>query len=87
MSANFPGPARRGIGICSWAIVAIFKLDELLEPWRVDQRGRAISWGCRFLGTVEQTPKFLGMSEKKAKRDWSLPKAWLHGNQTEESLT
>jgi RNA polymerase sigma factor (sigma-70 family) len=35
----------------------------------------------RFFGglTVEQTAELLGISPKTVKRDWSMAKAWLHG--------
>jgi len=35
----------------------------------------------RFFGglTVEETAKVLGISPKTVKRDWSVAKAWLHG--------
>lgn len=36
----------------------------------------------RFFGglTVEQTAEMLGISAKTVKRDWSMAKAWLHGD-------
>jgi DNA-directed RNA polymerase specialized sigma24 family protein len=36
----------------------------------------------RFFGglTVEQTAELLGISPKTVKRDWSMAKAWLHGD-------
>jgi RNA polymerase sigma factor (sigma-70 family) len=36
----------------------------------------------RFFGglTVEQTAKLLDISPKTVKRDWSIAKAWLHGD-------
>jgi RNA polymerase sigma factor (sigma-70 family) len=35
----------------------------------------------RYFGglSVEDTAKVLGVSEKTVKRDWSLARAWLHG--------
>jgi RNA polymerase sigma-70 factor, ECF subfamily len=35
----------------------------------------------RFFGglTVEQTAESLGISAKTVKREWSIAKAWLHG--------
>jgi DNA-directed RNA polymerase specialized sigma24 family protein len=35
----------------------------------------------RFFGglTVEQTAELMGISPKTVKRDWSMAKAWLHG--------
>jgi RNA polymerase sigma factor (sigma-70 family) len=35
----------------------------------------------RFFGglTVEETAEILGISPKTVKRDWSVAKAWLHG--------
>ena len=35
----------------------------------------------RFFGglTVEETAELLGISPKTVKRDWSVAKAWLHG--------
>jgi DNA-directed RNA polymerase specialized sigma24 family protein len=36
----------------------------------------------RFFGglTVEQTADVLGVSAKTVKREWSMAKAWLHGD-------
>ena len=43
------------------------------------QQGRIVE--LRFFGglTVEETAEVLGISERTVKRDWSLARAWLHG--------
>jgi RNA polymerase sigma-70 factor, ECF subfamily len=59
----------------------LLKLDEALERLtRLDPRqGKIVE--LRFFGglTVEQTADLLGVSPKTVKRDWSMAKAWLHG--------
>ena len=59
----------------------LLKLDEALERLtKLDPRqGRIVE--LRFFGglTVEQTADLLGISPKTVKRDWSMAKAWLHG--------
>jgi RNA polymerase sigma-70 factor, ECF subfamily len=59
----------------------LVKLDEALERLtQFDARqGRIVE--LRFFGglTVEETAEFLGISPKTVKRDWSVAKAWLHG--------
>ena len=57
------------------------KLNEALDRLtRLDARqGKIVE--LRFFGglTVEQTAELLGISPKTVKRDWSMAKAWLHG--------
>ncbi len=59
----------------------LLKLDEALERLtKLDPRqGKIVE--LRFFGglTVEQTADLLGISPKTVKRDWSVAKAWLHG--------
>lgn len=59
----------------------LVKLDEALERLaKLDPRqGKIVE--LRFFGglTVEQTAELLGISPKTVKRDWSMAKAWLHG--------
>jgi len=60
----------------------LVKLDESLERLaKLDPRQSKIV-ELRFFGglTVEQTAAVLGISEKTVKRDWSMAKAWLHGD-------
>jgi RNA polymerase sigma factor (sigma-70 family) len=50
------------------------------DPLKLDERqGKIVE--LRFFGglTVEQTAELLGISSKTVKRDWSMAKAWLHG--------
>ena len=58
------------------------KLDEALERLtKFDPRqGKIVE--LRFFGglTVEETAEVLGISPKTVKRDWSVAKAWLHGD-------
>lgn len=57
-------------------------LDESLERLtKLDPRqGRIVE--LRFFGglTVEETAQALGISPKTVKREWSMAKAWLHGD-------
>jgi RNA polymerase sigma factor (TIGR02999 family) len=59
----------------------LVKLDQALERLtQIDPRqGKIVE--LRFFGglTVEQTADVLGISPKTVKRDWSMAKAWLHG--------
>jgi RNA polymerase sigma factor (TIGR02999 family) len=59
----------------------LVKLDQALERLtKLDPRqGKIVE--LRFFGglTVEQTADLLGISPKTVKRDWSVAKAWLHG--------
>ena len=60
----------------------LIKLDESLERLaQLDPRQARIV-ELRFFGglSVEQTAEMLGISEKTVKRDWSVAKAWLHGD-------
>jgi RNA polymerase sigma-70 factor, ECF subfamily len=60
----------------------LVKLDQSLERLaKLDPRQSKIV-ELRFFGglTVEQTAAVLGISEKTVKRDWSMAKAWLHGD-------
>ena len=56
-------------------------MDQALERLtQIDPRqGKIVE--LRFFGglTVEQTADVLGISPKTVKRDWSMAKAWLHG--------
>jgi len=59
----------------------LVKLDEALERLsKLDARQSRIV-ELRFFGglSVEETAKFLGISPKTVKRDWSVAKVWLHG--------
>jgi RNA polymerase sigma-70 factor, ECF subfamily len=59
----------------------LVKLDQALDHLtQIDPRqGKIVE--LRFFGglTVEQTADVLGISPKTVKRDWSMAKAWLHG--------
>ena len=59
----------------------LVKLNEALERLsKLDARQSRIV-ELRFFGglSVEETAEFLGISPKTVKRDWSVAKAWLHG--------
>lgn len=59
----------------------LVKLDEALERLsKIDARQSRIV-ELRFFGglSVEEAAEFLGISPKTVKRDWSVAKAWLHG--------
>jgi len=59
----------------------LVKLDQAVERLtKIDPRqGKIVE--LRFFGglTVEQTADVLSISPKTVKRDWSMAKAWLHG--------
>ena len=60
----------------------LIKLDQSLERLeQIDERQCKIV-ELRFFGglTVEETAEALGVSPKTVKRDWSMAKAWLHGD-------
>ena len=60
----------------------LVKLDASLDRLaKLDSRQARIV-ELRFFGglTVEQTAEVLGISAKTVKRDWSMAKAWLHGD-------
>jgi RNA polymerase sigma factor (TIGR02999 family) len=60
----------------------LIRLDEsLLRLAKIDPRQAKIV-ELRFFGglTVEQTAEVMGISPKTVKRDWSVAKAWLHGD-------
>jgi RNA polymerase sigma-70 factor (ECF subfamily) len=60
----------------------LVRLDASLERLaKLDPRQSRIV-ELRFFGglTVEQTAELLGISAKTVKRDWSMAKAWLHGD-------
>jgi RNA polymerase sigma-70 factor (ECF subfamily) len=60
----------------------LVKLNESLERLaKLDPRqGKIVE--LRFFGglTVEETAQMLGISAKTVKREWSMAKAWLHGD-------
>jgi RNA polymerase sigma-70 factor (ECF subfamily) len=59
----------------------LVRLDEALGRLaKLDPRQSKIV-ELRFFGglSVEETAEFLGISPKTVKRDWSMAKAWLHG--------
>jgi RNA polymerase sigma-70 factor, ECF subfamily len=59
----------------------LIKVDEALDRLsKLDPRqGKIVE--LRFFGglTVEETAEILNISTKTVKRDWSVAKAWLHG--------
>ena len=60
----------------------VMKIDESLQRLtKLDPRQSKIV-ELRFFGglTVEETADVLGISPKTVKREWSLAKAWLHGD-------
>ena len=60
----------------------LVRLDESLDRLaKLDARQSRIV-ELRFFGglTVEQTANMLGISPKTVKREWSMAKAWLHGD-------
>lgn len=60
----------------------LLRLDESLRRLAGLDFRQARVVELRFFGglTVEETADVLGVSPKTVKRDWSMPKAWLHGD-------
>ena len=60
---------------------ALVELDGALERLAAMDARQARIVELRFFGgmTVEETAEVLGVSPKTVKRDWSVAKAWLHG--------
>jgi RNA polymerase sigma factor (TIGR02999 family) len=60
----------------------LMKLDESLDRLTAldPRQGKIVE--LRFFGglTVEETAEVLGISPKTVKREWSVAKAWLHGD-------
>jgi ECF sigma factor len=81
--------AAKGRGRCRWTRPSCSLLNSLASfsnwtrRWRLTKldprQGKIVE--LRFFGglTVEQATDVLGISPKTVKRDWSLAKAWLHG--------
>jgi RNA polymerase sigma-70 factor, ECF subfamily len=60
---------------------ALIELDAALERLAAMDARQARIVELRFFGgvTVEEAAEVLGVSPKTVKRDWSVAKAWLHG--------
>jgi RNA polymerase sigma-70 factor, ECF subfamily len=60
----------------------LVRLDRSLERLATLDPRQSKIVELRFFGglTVEQTAEVLGISPKTVKRDWSMAKAWLHGD-------
>lgn len=60
---------------------ALIELDSALEKLGARDARQAKIVELRFFGglTVEEAAEVLGVSPKTVKRDWSVAKAWLHG--------
>lgn len=59
----------------------LVKLDQALDRLAQFDPRQAKIVELRFFGglTVEETSEVMGISPKTVKRDWSVAKAWLHG--------
>jgi RNA polymerase sigma-70 factor, ECF subfamily len=81
-SGEKPIPLDEALVFAPEQSMQIVRLDESLERLaKIDPRQSRIV-ELRFFGglTVEQTAEVLGISTKTVKRDWSVAKAWLHGD-------
>jgi len=81
-SGERPVPLDEALVFAPEQSMELIKLDEALERLtKIDPRqGRIVE--LRFFGglTVEETAEAMGISAKTVKRDWSVAKAWLHGD-------
>jgi RNA polymerase sigma-70 factor, ECF subfamily len=74
-------PLDEGLVFSPGQSAVLLRLDEALERLaKLDPRQSKIV-ELRFFGglSVEEAAEFLGISPKTVKRDWSVAKAWLHG--------
>jgi RNA polymerase sigma-70 factor (ECF subfamily) len=62
--------------------IELLKLDTSLKRLAALDPRQARVVELRFFGglTVEEVADVLGVSQKTVKRDWSMAKAWLHGD-------
>jgi len=77
-----PVPLDEALVFAAEQSLELVRLDQSLERLaQIDPRQSKIV-ELRFFGglTVEQTADVLGISPKTVKRDWSVAKAWLHGD-------
>jgi RNA polymerase sigma-70 factor (ECF subfamily) len=77
-----PVPLDEGLKFSREQSSELLTIDESLERLaRLDPRQGRIVELRFFVGlTVEETASALGVSPKTVKRDWSMAKAWLHGD-------
>jgi RNA polymerase sigma factor (TIGR02999 family) len=74
-------PLMEGLVFTPDSRVNLVELDSALERLAAIDGRQAKIVELRFFGglTVEEAAEVLGMSAKTVKRDWSMAKAWLHG--------
>jgi RNA polymerase sigma factor (TIGR02999 family) len=75
-------PLEHALAFAPEQSLELIRLDESLARLAQLDGRQAKIVELRFFGglSVEQTAEFLGVSEKTVKRDWSVAKAWLHGD-------
>jgi len=76
-----PIPLDENLAFAPEQSLELIKIDEALDRLsKLDPRQTKIV-ELRFFGglTVEETAEVLAISPKTVKRDWSVAKAWLHG--------
>lgn len=81
-SGEKPVPLDEALVFAPEQSMELIKLDQSLERLsQIDPRQSRIV-ELRFFGglTVEETAEVMGISPKTVKRDWSVAKAWLHGD-------
>jgi RNA polymerase sigma-70 factor, ECF subfamily len=82
-------PLDEGLVFSPGQYAELLRLDEALERLaKLDPRQSKIV-ELRFFGglSVEEAAEFLGISPKTVKRDWSVAKAWLHGELRQQNGT
>lgn len=77
-----PVPLEEALVFAPEQSLELVKLDESLKRLAQFDARQSKIVELRFFGglTVEQTAEVLGISPKTVKRDWSMAKAWLHGD-------
>jgi len=76
-----PVPLEENLAFAPGQSLELIRLDQALDRLaKLDQRQSRIV-ELRYFGglSVEETAEFLRISPKTVKRDWSVAKAWLHG--------
>jgi RNA polymerase sigma factor (TIGR02999 family) len=74
-------PLDEGVAFSPVQSAELVSLDEALQRLAKKDARQCRIVELRFFGglSVEETAEVLGISPKTVKRDWSVAKAWLHG--------
>ena len=79
-----PEPLHDAIAVPAKDVVRLLDLDAALTKLAVYDERQARIVELRYLGglSVAETAGLLGISDRTVKREWTLARAWLHGELT-----